>query len=205
MKKLGLFMGLALGSSLATAIETPQYEVELVEDAYEVRRYAPYLVAETQVQAAFDEAGNRGFRRLADYIFGQNKSQTKIAMTAPVGQTSESEKIAMTAPVGLQGKGSSFSITFSMPKAYTRETLPLPIDPQVQIREVAAHRAAALRYSGTWSEERYAKKCEELRSWMQKQQLEPEGDPLFARYNPPWMPWFLRHNEVIWRIKDQKN
>jgi hypothetical protein len=191
------------GATGAMGIETPAYELEKSEGDFEIRRYAAYLVAETKVQSEFDKAGNQGFRKLADYIFGKNKSQSKIAMTAPVGQLETSEKIAMTAPVGLQEVSGSFIITFSMPSSYTLETLPLPLDSDVVIREVKAHRAAALRYSGTWGQERYQAKRKELADWMQKNGLSAVGEPTFARYNPPWMPWFLRHNEVIWPLSEE--
>ncbi len=87
---------LAVWSS-AMAIDEPAYTVVRSYDSFELRRYEPYIVAETLVRGAADEAGNQGFKVLAGYIFGGNKGARKIEMTAPVAQTST--KIAMTAPV----------------------------------------------------------------------------------------------------------
>ena len=128
----------AVGS--AVAIEEPKYTVESRTDHYEIRAYPKILVAQTLVDANFDDAGNKAFRILADYIFGNNKAKTKIAMTAPVSQTAPSEKIAMTAPV-TQVKGQTgFLVQFTMPASYTIESLPEPNDPRVQIRELPAHK-----------------------------------------------------------------
>jgi hypothetical protein len=182
------------------AIEKPQYRVVRELRGIEVREYPAYLVAETEVTGSREEAGNVGFRTLASYIFGKNKGEKKIAMTAPVAQQ-EGAKIAMTAPVSQQERledgASTWVIQFMMPAKYTRDSLPEPLDPAIQFREVPARRVAALRYSGTWSEERYLEKLADLRSAMEKEGLRAVGEPVWARYDPPFMPWFLRTNEIL--------
>ena len=182
------------------AIEKPPYRVVQELQGIEVREYAPYLVAETDVSGSREEAGNAGFRRLADYIFGKNRGAKKIAMTAPVAQQ-EGARIAMTAPVSQQespDRGpSTWVIQFMIPSEYTRDTVPEPLDPDIRFKEVPARRVAALRYSGTWSEERYLEKLAELRAAMEKQGLQAVGEPVWARYDPPFMPWFLRTNEIL--------
>src|SRR5512137_2997530 len=139
----------------AMATEKPKYTVVQQVGGLEVRQYAPYLVAETEVTGSREEAGNAGFRRLAGYIFGGNRGERKIAMTAPVAQQ-EGARIAMTAPVSQQetpDRGpSTWVIQFMMPSGYTRATLPEPLDPAIRFRDVPARRLVALRYSGTWSE-----------------------------------------------------
>jgi hypothetical protein len=182
------------------AIEKPKYRVVQQLGGIEVREYPPFLVAETEVSGSREEAGNAGFRTLASYIFGKNKGEKKIAMTAPVAQQ-EGAKIAMTAPVSQQerveGGASTWVIQFMMPAEYTRDRLPEPLDPAIQFREVSARRVVALRYSGTWSEERYLEKLAELRGAMEKEGLRAVGEPVWARYDPPFMPWFLRTNEIL--------
>ena len=184
----------------AMAIEKPQYRVVQTLQGIDVREYAPYVVAETEVSGSREEAGNAGFRRLADYIFGKNRGEKKIVMTAPVAQQ-EGARIAMTAPVSQQERGpSTWVVQFMMPSGYTLDTLPEPLDPAVRFREVPARRVAALRYSGTWSEERFLEHLAELRAAMQKEGLRAVGEPVWARYDPPFMPWFLRTNEILVEI-----
>jgi hypothetical protein len=181
----------------AMAIERAKYTVVEREGNFELRQYEPYLVAETIVEGDFDEVGNEGFRRLFDYISGKNRKQQSISMTAPVSQKAESEKISMTAPVNQVRVGGKYRITFLMPAKYTMETLPEPLDTRVELKEVPGQLIAALRYSGTWSKDRYEKKRVRLQAVMRQKGLEPAGEAIFARYNPPFMPWFLRRNEVL--------
>ena len=71
------------------ALEEPKYEVIQADGNFEIRKYAPLLVAETLIDGDMDEASNKGFRLIADYIFGNNQvadssAAAKISMTAPV-------------------------------------------------------------------------------------------------------------------------
>ena len=193
---------LATGPGVAMAVEEAKYSVQMAEDEFELRRYSPQIVAETLVTGAFDSVGNTGFKRLAGYIFGDNRSRDRVDMTAPVSQTPVSEKIAMTAPVnqqavGEQAAGEQYRITFIMPAGSTLESLPEPTDANVTLRELPAQWMAAVRYSGTWSEARYRQWEASLEAWVLEQGWTPTGPPVFARYNPPFMPWFMRRNEVL--------
>jgi len=178
------------------ALEKPSYRVVEHREVFEVREYAPYLVAETVVGGRREEAGNAGFRILAAYIFGKNRGEKKIAMTAPVTQA-EPAKIAMTAPVAQAGQEGRWTIQFMMPSAYTLESLPEPLDPAVSFRTVPARRVAAHTYSGTWSVSRYEEHLATLRAALASAGLTAVGEPIWARYDPPFMPWFLRTNEVL--------
>jgi effector-binding domain-containing protein len=84
-----------------------------------------------------------------------------------------------------------------MPASYTVETLPEPEDPNITLRQVPDRRMASVRYSGFWSEKRYLRYKLELESWIQERGLTAVGDPIWARYNPPFTPWFLRRNEIL--------
>jgi len=211
-RSLALLALLALAPS-AMALEKPSYRVVQEVEGIEVREYAPYLVAETEVTGTREAAGDAGFRRLADYIFGKNRGVRKIAMTAPVTQQegslpegpaapAEGARIAMTAPVAQQevrsgGGTPTWVIQFMMPSEFTRDTLPEPADPAVRFREIPARRVAALAYSGSWSEARYLEKLAELRAALARAGLRAAGEPVWARYDPPFMPWFLRTNEIL--------
>jgi len=195
------FFGFCLASILfagdTQAIEETKYKVIESEGDFELRQYPPHIVAETLVEGDFSEVGNEAFRRLAGYINGQNRSKQTIPMTAPVSQEADSVKIPMTAPVNQERTGEKWRITFLMPAQYTLETLPEPLDSRVELRKVPEHLMAALKYSGTWSKSRYAKKQEQLMEWIERRHLKQVGEPVFARYNPPFLPWFLRRNEVL--------
>lgn len=188
---------ISIGAVDAMAIEEAEYEVIKQDDKFEIREYAPHILAETVVDGNLEDAGNEAFKRLFRYISGENQSRDKVAMTAPVSQQPMSEKISMTAPVSQQRVEESWAVSFMMPGSYTLETLPEPADPKVTLRQVPARQMAAVRYSGFWSEKGYLKNKLELEAWIQKMGLRIMGDPIWARYNPPFVPWFLRRNEIL--------
>jgi len=103
----------------------------------------------------------------------------------------------MTAPVNQEKEGGKWRITFLMPSQYTMETLPEPSDPRVKLTKVPGLLMAALSYSGTWGRVRYEEKENRLKELIRQRGLKMVGEPIFARYNPPFMPWFLRRNEVL--------
>ena len=185
---------------LSHAIEEPAYEVlQKIGNDIEVRQYAPYVVAEVVIEADADEAGNLAFPILAGYIFGKNQGQKEFAMTAPVTQTAAPTRLDMTAPVtqaAAPGAAGSHVVQFVLPKGVTLESAPQPLDARVKLREVPASRIAAIRYSGFWSESNYNEHLELLRAALKSSDLTPTGEPVFSRYDPPFMPWFLRRNEI---------
>ncbi len=191
----------------AMAIEEPKYEVVQTFAEFELRRYAPYLVAETEVTGDFDAVGNTAFRTLADYIFGNNVSQEKMEMTAPVNQRSalgNSEKMEMTAPVMQRSAEAigveTFILSFVMPSRYSLETLPEPLDPRVRLREEPAKLMAVRRYSGRWTQSNYRENEIQLLEALEKAKLKPVAAPVYARYNSPFSLWFLRRNEVMVKV-----
>jgi len=186
-----------IGAMDAMAIEEATYKVVIKDNKIEIRDYAPHILAETVVEGDLEEAGNKAFNRLFRYISGDNRSRDKVAMTAPVSQAPRGEKIKMTAPVGQQGVQEKWVVSFMMPASYTLETLPEPEDPEVTLRQVPARRLAAVRYSGFWSEKGYLRHKMELESWIHERGLTIVGDPIWARYNSPFTPWFLRRNEIL--------
>ena len=186
-----------VGAEDAMAIEEAAYKLVDSEGRFEVRDYAAHVLAETVVEGNLEDAGNKAFYRLFNYISGKNRSQAKIAMTAPVAQEPAGEKIAMTAPVEQRRTNDNWAVSFMMPSTYTLESLPVPEDSTVTLRQVPARRMAAVRYSGFWSEKRYLRFKTMLEAWIGKKGLTIVGDPVWARYNPPFTPWFLRRNEIL--------
>jgi len=179
------------------AAEEAEYTVSLKQDKLEIRDYAPSIVAEVIVNDNFEDASGAAFRKLFKYISGDNTGRSKIAMTSPVSQKPEPEKIAMTSPVGQRKSEQGWAVSFMMPASYTMDSIPLPDDPSVVLREVPAHRAAAIRYSGTWSEKAYKKQLALLLEWIEAENLEIMGETVWARYNAPFTPWFMRRNEIL--------
>lgn len=181
--------------------EEPEHETEDRIGDLEVRRYAPVVVAETTVAGAdWDEAQSSGFRQLADYISGKNSARAHIDLTPPVhtatSHASSGEKIAMTAPVGVAERAGGHTVTFFMPAGRTLESLPVPLDSRIQLRELPARRVAVLRFTGRYTAEPVRAKMHELTAKVARLGWHTEGDVHFGGYDPPWTLPFLRRNEV---------
>jgi len=189
----------------AMAIEEPKYLVLEKTPPFELRSYAPMILAEVQVEGDLDEASSQGFRLIAAYIFGQNQVREKIAMTAPVAveeQAVKSAKIAMTAPVNVESNAGQWTVSFVMPSEYTMDTLPKPLNSKVQLRQIPAVKRAVITFSGFSNHQKVAEKTLELEEWMKTKNLQATGTPKFARYNPPWTLPFMRRNEIQIDVRD---
>ena len=180
-------------------IEEPAYEVTSVAAGYELRTYEPYIVAEVTVGGAYSDGLNDGFRQVADYIFGNNTSASKIAMTAPVLEADISEKIAMTVPVldETNATDETRTVAFVMPSQYTMETLPQPNNDAVTLRQVPARTMAVARVWWYGTDERMGRREAELRAALIRDGLTATGPAARAFYNPPGTIPFLLRNEVL--------
>ena len=189
---LGMMLSLPFS---AAAIEQPAYEVVETHGDIEIRQYDSLVVARTRVDASFEKAGSQAFSRLGGYIFGDNRTGEKIAMTAPVSQQ----------PV--ETGNDSYWVTFFMPSEHTEASLPAPDDRSVNVTTVPPQTYAVLRYRGGWSTKKYQQHESTLTTWLAGQdQWTPSGPAVWARYNPPFIPPFMKTNEVmipISRSEDQ--
>jgi len=182
-------------------IEEPIYSVLEEKDGYEIREYEPYIIATTEVEGTYGQALGDGFRVIADYIFGNNTGEEKIAMTAPVQET-ESEKIAMTVPVlETENSDTTRSISFVMPGKYTMENIPKPNNKKVVLREVPKQKVAALAFSWGSGEKRATSKKQELLDLLKRDNIITTGNPYGAFYNPPFTPPFMKRNEILITIE----
>ena len=199
------FFTLLVFSNTAMAIEEPKFTLLEKDKAFELRAYAPKIIAEVVVDGNMREASSKGFRLIADFIFGNNTVQSgkseKISMTAPVSVEPQSEKISMTSPVGVQHASKGWKVYFVMPSQYTLETLPKPKSPLVSIKQRSSQKFAVIRFSGLVDEEKMEKKVAELKQWTDNKKLKVLGNPELARYNPPWTLPFLRRNEVMVEVE----
>jgi hypothetical protein len=193
--------------AVRTPLEEPSYQIVDQADGYELRLYEPYLVAETETVGDFQSAGSKAFKILAGYIFGKNQGGVKMSMTAPV-ESSDSAGLSMemtapvlsvptTGPPTSADSGARFRYRFVMQSKYTLESLPKPIDPRIELKEVGVRLVAARRYSGSWGQLAYEKQERDLLLALERDGRTRIGEPQFARYNAPFTPSFLRRNEVL--------
>ncbi len=197
-------LGILLFATMTMAYEEPFYDVIEQADEYEVRRYAPYLVAEVDVEGDFGKAGNKAFRLLAGYIFGDNQTEEKMSMTAPVESRFKQEgvRMSMTTPVTSTASATDqYTYAFVMERKFTLDTLPQPRDPRIRLREQVARVMAVHRYSGRWTEENYRKHEAKLMEALSADDRRPIETPILARYNSPFTPWFMRRNEIMVEIE----
>jgi len=186
------------------ATETLDYTILKKDGRFEIRRYASYIVAEVAVPGNYNSALLKGFRILADYIFGNNRSQQHIAMTSPVMQSpTPSERIEMTTPVlARKAAANQHIISFVVPRKYSMDTLPEPVSGDIHFRTVQAHRAAVIRFSGYLNSRTKTARSKELQNWLESRGIRPEGDFVSCQYNPPWILGIFRRNEVMVAVAD---
>ena len=194
-----LALGAALWGPIVSNVDQPKYIVVASDKNIEVRDYPPMIVAEVEVAGERGKAIREGFRTIADYIFGNNLSAQKVAMTAPVTQQA-SEKIAMTAPVTQQGDGKAWRVRFVMPANYTIDTLPKPRNPAVKLKEIEGKRFAVIRFSGMAGEASLERHMDELKRYLGARNFTSLAAATYAFYNPPWTLPFLRRNEIMIEI-----
>jgi len=174
----------------------PKYQLLADHGDIQLRAYPALIVAETVVASDYEAAGKTGFYRLAGYIFGGNRQQQQMAMTTPVFREATGEKIAMTAPVLQQAQQDAWTLAFVMPATYTLDSLPLPLDPLVTLKQIPAKKVAVLRYSGRLTPATIQENSQRLLDWLQQQSLYPVSIPRSAAYDPPWTLPALRRNEI---------
>jgi hypothetical protein len=167
-------------------VETIKYEIIREIGKVEIRRYPKIIVARV------DDASD-AFNLLYRFITGENRQRAKVKMTSPV----VSQKIEMTSPV-LSETG---AMAFVMPKEYTLETTPEPLNNQVKIMEIPARLIAALCFSGGWSEAHFEKETQDLLETLSEANVKTKGNVFTMLYNPPFIPGFLRRNEVAFEIE----
>jgi hypothetical protein len=158
-------------------------------DEFELRDYPAGMQIETEVSGDFINAGSIGFRPLVNFISGNNRARQAIAMTAPVIQESVTT--------------SRHKVRFVMPEDMTETNTPAPADSKVAVIRVPAHLAAARKFGGSWNKEKFEREGTKLLEEVAKAGLVPQGNLYWSRFDPPWKPGFLKHNEVLVRVKKE--
>tara|TARA_B100000686_G_scaffold245778_1_gene255051 strand:+ start:179 stop:802 length:624 start_codon:yes stop_codon:yes gene_type:complete len=187
-----------LAGPVMSNVEKPDYKVIQSKQNIEIRQYEPMIIAEVEVDGKREDAIRDGFRLIADYIFGNNTVEQNISMTAPVQQK---EKIAMTSPVQQQLAGKSWQISFVMPSEYSMESLPVPNNNRVRLKEILAKKFVVIEFSGSNSNENVIGHENQLMKYIKANQINIIGSPKYAFYNAPLTLPLLRRNEVMIEIK----
>ena len=185
------------------ATNEPEFKLTFKDDNFEIREYEPKILAQVTVKGNFNNASSKGFKVLADYIFGNNISidgNSKIDMTAPVIAETASKKIEMTAPVIAEGSDSEWLISFVMPKEYSLKTLPKPNNKNITITSLPKEKYAVIVFSGLVRESNYNEQIKLLNDFIISKNLKIIDQVQIARYNPPWTLPFFRRNELMIRI-----
>ena len=190
------------GTNLS-ALEEPKYSVLKEYENFEIRNYDSYLVAEVDIEGSYNKTGNEAFRILAGYIFGDNQSSTKMNMTAPVESEAiqPSERMNMTAPVFSNKNVNGYTYRFLMESKYTQETLPVPNNSKIRITEIKDRVMAVISFSGRWSQKNFEKHEQILVNDLKNEGIGVASEAIYARYNAPFTPWFLRRNEIMFEIE----
>ena len=197
-----LFIFILISNSIM-ATDEPDFNLILKEDKFEIREYAPKIIAQVEVFGDFDDASSKGFKILADYIFGNNTSNdgnSRIEMTAPVEMEPLPQKINMTKPVLTEGSDNNWIVSFIMPNEFTLETLPKPNNKSIKISSIPKEKYAVIVFSGLVRESSYLEKEKLLNQFIKEKKLKTSGEIKIARYNPPWTLPFFRRNELMIKV-----
>ena len=181
-----VFLVFQLVVSMTTSdIETPKYKVLKKYPRFELRQYESMMLATTNLGiASYDDKASEGFRTIASYIFGKNKSNEKIAMTAPV----------------IYHADSISTLSFVVPRSKTEESMPVPIDSNLTFVVQAPKLLAVLDFGGFINDEKLAARMAELKKAVLKEGFQIKGQGYYFGYNPPWQ-LIGRKNEVAFELE----
>jgi DNA gyrase inhibitor GyrI len=195
------FLALIFMSGCAVTAEEISHNVIKKDGNIEIRQYDETVIAKVTVEATRREATSKAFRSLFKFISGDNVAKQEISMTAPVSQQPVSQKIPMTTPVAQESAGEGqWQIAFYMPNDMEFDITPKPTNDNVTIERIPAQKMAAIRFSGRSTDDNIAKHEQELLQYMTDNNIDYIPEPTYAFYNPPWTPWFMRRNEVLFKI-----
>ena len=170
--------------SITMANEEASYDVVHKTDIYEVRYYSDRLVAQVT-----NKGDNNSFRKLFNYISGENKNSEKIAMTIPVTQTKKDGELFMQ---------------FYLPSKFNKETTPIPTNPDLEIATIPEGYFAVIKFSGRSSDKNFEKHNKILKQKLLDDKIPINGFAVRATYNSPFTLPPLRRNEAMFSI-DWKN
>ena len=173
--------------------EQPSFEVVLQKENLAIRDYASVMVFELQLSASRQDAAGDAFRSLFNYISGNNEDNLEIPMTSPVAQTQVSK-------ASDNGDG-KWAIRFFIPRKTVDDGAPLPREDNVTLVRLKAQRYASISFKGSQSDKKIRENTAKLETFISENNYTISGSPVFAFYDPPFIPWFLRDNEILLPIE----
>ena len=162
------------------AYEEANYEVVKQNKVYEIRKYSDRLAIETITS-------NQGssFRKLFNYISGNNENKEEISMTTPVTQ--------------IEKKG-SMTMQFYLPSKFNKDNIPSPSNSDVKILNIKGGYYAVIKYSGRASDKNFIKHKDILKNELKKNDILILSSPIKATYDKPFTLPILRRNEAMFKI-----
>ena len=198
MKLILLIIAIISSLPAWAEIEQPNYAVILEKDRFAIRDYASMVVVETEVVSSRREASGDAFRSLFRYISGENEDNLEISMTSPVAQTLANQNDDDSAE--------RWIVRFFIPRNMAEENIPLPSEKGVTVSKLKAQRFASVSFRGSQSDKKIEENTAKLKAFITQNGYEVSGRPIYAFYDPPFIPWFLRDNEILLPVKkNQKN
>ena len=195
-----ILLTIAIISSLPAwaEIEQPNYKVILEKGIFAIRDYTFVMAVETEVFSSRREAAGDAFRKLFRYITGENEDNLEISMTSPVAQTLANQND--DDPV------ERWMVRFFLPRNMAEENIPLPSEKGVTVSKLKAQRFASVSFRGSQSDKKIEENTAKLKAFISQNGYEVSGRPIYAFYDPPFIPWFLRDNEILLPVKlNQQN
>ena len=200
LKMKQILLTIAMLSSLPAwaEIEQPNYKVILEKDIFAIRDYTSVMAVETEVFSSRREAAGNAFRRLFRYISGENEDNLEISMTSPVAQTLANQND--------DDPAERWMVRFFLPRNMAEENIPLPSEKGVTVSKLKAQRFASVSFRGSQSDKKIEENTAKLKAFISQNGYEVSGRPIYAFYDPPFIPWFLRDNEILLPVKlNQQN
>ena len=188
MKQILVIIIMLFSTPAWAEYEQPSYKVILEQDKFSIRDYSEVIVVETEVVASRRDATSEAFRKLFRYISGNNEANLEISMTSPVAQT-------LTNQDGEIGK--NWSVRFFLPRSLSEENIPKPSETGVAVVKLKAQKYGSVSFKGTQNDKKVSENLAKLEAFIAENDHEVSGPPVYAFYDPPFIPWFLRDNEIL--------
>ena len=188
MKQILVIIIMLFSTPAWAEYEQPIYKVILEQDKFSIRDYSEVIVVETEVVASRRDATSEAFRKLFRYISGNNEANLEISMTSPVAQTLTNQDGEI---------GENWAVRFFLPRSLSEENIPKPSETGVAVMKLKAQKYGSVSFKGTQNDKKVSENLAKLEAFIAENDYEVSGPPVYAFYDPPFIPWFLRDNEIL--------